>query len=405
MANVSLKGIGKVYPGGQRAVRDVDLEIADGELLVLVGPSGCGKSTTLRMIAGLEDISEGELSIGPRVVNDVPARDRNIAMVFQNYALYPHMSVRRNLAFGLERRREHKSRLRALISSGYRAERASETATIQRHVESAARTLGLSDLLERLPRELSGGQRQRVAVGRALVRQPQVFLFDEPLSNLDAKLRIEMRAELRTLHRRTGATMVYVTHDQEEAMTLGDRLAVMHEGRVRQCAPPGEIYARPADRFVASFVGTPTMNFLEGQLEPLPAGVGFRVEDGRSPEHALTLALPRERFALDGESRPAVLGLRPDALRPVGEGASLRPTEARTEGTIEAVDRYGDRMDLRVRVAELSLVARTVPDESARDGQRVTLALDLARAHLFARDDAGAALGVDRLAPATRAGA
>jgi multiple sugar transport system ATP-binding protein len=394
MAQVSLAGIGKLYPGGQRAVEDVNLEIADGELLVLVGPSGCGKSTTLRMIAGLEDISEGTLRIGERVVNDVPARDRNIAMVFQNYALYPHMTVRANLAFGLERRREHKSALRALLSSEYRAKRGAETARIQRHVESAAKTLGLDPLLERVPRELSGGQRQRVAVGRALVRQPQVFLFDEPLSNLDAKLRIEMRAELRDLHRRTGATMVYVTHDQEEAMTLGTRLAVMKDGRVRQCAPPTEIYAQPADQFVASFVGTPTMNFLEGAIEILPAGLGFRVEDGRADGTSSVLPLPRARFALDGvaSGTPAVLGVRPDALRPVGESAELRTSESRVQATLDSIDRYGDRMDLRLRMHEVRLVARTAPELDVTEGTRLAVALDLARAHLFARDEAGRTL-------------
>ena len=391
MAQVRLEGIGKVYPGGGRAVQDVQLDIADGELLVLVGPSGCGKSTTLRMIAGLEEISEGALSIGERVVNDVPARDRNIAMVFQNYALYPHMNVRQNLAFGLERRREHKSRLRALFSSDYRAKRSEESSTIARHVESAARTLGLEELLSRLPRELSGGQRQRVAVGRALVRQPEVFLFDEPLSNLDAKLRIEMRAELRTLHRRTGATMVYVTHDQEEAMTLGDRLAVMHEGRVRQCAPPGEIYANPADRFVASFVGTPTMNFLAGTLSPLPAGLAFRVDGSPPGQPEWTLPLPLERFASD-RPRPSVLGVRPDALRPVGASSGLRPGEAQARARIEMIDRYGDRMDLRVRVTGNELVARTDPDDALREGQEVLLALDLNRAHLFEPGEAGSAL-------------
>src|SRR5579871_4130568 len=242
MAEVSCRKVVKNYDGGVQAVKGIDLEIADQEFVVLVGPSGCGKSTTLRMIAGLEEISDGEIWIGGDVVNDVPPRDRDIAMVFQNYALYPHMSVFDNMAFGLKLRKFPKDE-------------------IKRRVDEAARILDIAMLLERKPRALSGGQRQRVALGRAIVRHPQVFLFDEPLSNLDAKLRVQMRVELKKLHDRLGTTAIYVTHDQVEAMTLGDRVVVMRDGRVQQVGEPLELYNQPANRFVAGFIGSPAMNF------------------------------------------------------------------------------------------------------------------------------------------------
>ena len=245
MASVTLENVSKVYPGDVYAVRNLDLEIRDGEFLVLVGPSGCGKSTTLRMIAGLETISTGTLKIGDRVVNDVHPRDRDIAMVFQNYALYPHMTVGQNMSFALKMRKTPKQQIR-------------------KSVAWAAELLGLQDLLDRKPKALSGGQRQRVALGRAIVRKPAVFLFDEPLSNLDAKLRVETRAEIKRLHRQLKTTTIYVTHDQEEAMTLGDRVVVMCDGLKRQSDSPLQVYQHPADRFVASFLGMPPMNFLEG---------------------------------------------------------------------------------------------------------------------------------------------
>jgi multiple sugar transport system ATP-binding protein len=247
MAQVVLNDVTKVYPGPVRAVERVSLEIGDGEFVVLVGPSGCGKSTTLRMIAGLEEITAGTIVIDGRIVNDVHPKDRDIAMVFQNYALYPHMSVYKNMSFGLKLRGTPKSE-------------------IDRRVREAARVLGIEDLLDRKPRQLSGGQRQRVAVGRAIVREPKAFLFDEPLSNLDAGLRVEMRAELKRLHMRLKTTTVYVTHDQEEAMTLSDRVVIMHLGVVQQVGTPLEVYRRPANRFVASFLGTPPMNFLDMTL-------------------------------------------------------------------------------------------------------------------------------------------
>jgi multiple sugar transport system ATP-binding protein len=247
MATVSFLNVNKVFPSGFHAVRDLSLEVRDGEFVVLVGPSGCGKSTTLRMLAGLEEVSSGEIRIGHRRVNELEPGQRDIAMVFQNYALYPHMSVRQNLEFGLKMRRTPR-------------------AEIERRIAAAAETLGITALLDRRPRELSGGQRQRVALGRAIVRQPQVFLFDEPLSNLDAKLRVQMRAEIAALHRRLGTTMIYVTHDQVEAMTLGERIVIMDAGVVQQVDEPLVLYRNPANRFVAGFIGSPPMNFLAGDV-------------------------------------------------------------------------------------------------------------------------------------------
>ncbi len=247
MAEVILEKVGKVFPGDIEAVKDFSLDILDGEFVVLVGPSGCGKSTTLRMIAGLEEITEGTIRIEDRIINDVPPKDRDIAMVFQNYALYPHMTVYKNMAFALKLRKFPRKQI---------DERVRETAGI----------LGIEELLNRRPKALSGGQRQRVALGRAIVRNPKAFLFDEPLSNLDAKLRVEMRAELKRLHHQLGTTTIYVTHDQEEAMTLGDRIVVMKDGVIQQVGVPLEVYNRPVNRFVAGFVGTPPMNFLDGRL-------------------------------------------------------------------------------------------------------------------------------------------
>jgi len=347
MAEVILKSVGKVYPGGVRAVQGVDLHVRHGEFIVLVGPSGCGKSTTLRMVAGLEEISEGTISIGGRVVNDIAPSDRDIAMVFQNYALYPHMTVGRNMAFGLERRRRHGSLLRSLLSPAYAAKRRAESERIQARVDEAAGLLGLRPLLQRMPRELSGGQRQRVAVGRAIVRDPAVFLFDEPLSNLDAKLRGEMRTELRILHRRLGATMMYVTHDQEEAMGLADRIVVMKDGLVQQVGSPSELYDRPVNRFVASFIGTPTMNFIEGDVERDGNGLALRWPGGRITLPAgITLATAR-----------AAIGIRPDTLAPVADGPF--------RGTVQSIEFLGDRADVLIETSGVRLNAR-VPTDSAR---------------------------------------
>ena len=374
MADVVLDKAGKTYPGGVRAVEGFDLEIADGEFVVLVGPSGCGKSTTLRMIAGLEEITEGSISIAGTVVNDVHARDRDIAMVFQNYALYPHMTVERNLSFGLMRRRVHRSRLRALLSSSYRKAMHEESASISRRVSESARMLGITDLLDRQPRALSGGQRQRVALGRALVRAPQVFLFDEPLSNLDAKLRVEMRTELRVLHRQLSATMIYVTHDQEEAMTLGDRLVVMNAGVVQQIDSPTRIYSNPVNRFVAGFVGTPSMNFIEGTLE----GDGSFVT-GES-------TVPLDPGFASGHSGEVVLGVRPGALQPCEEGRGWKCHLA-------AVEHLGDRVDLVLEFCGMQLVSRVESTRSFQEGSTLWVEPRVGEGvHLFERSKEGRTL-------------
>ena len=281
MASVKLSGIRKIYEDGARAqpaVHDLDLEIADGEFMVLVGPSGCGKSTTLRMIAGLEAISAGELSIGGRRVNELPAKDRDIAMVFQNYALYPHMTAYQNMAFALTLRKMPK-------------------AEVDGRVRDAARVLDIESLLDRRPRQMSGGERQRVALGRALVRKPQVFLFDEPLSNLDAKLRVQMRREIARLHQQLGTTMIYVTHDQVEAMTLGDRIAVLHRGRLQQVDTPAALYGRPTNTFVAGFIGTPPMNLIEGEV------VGGGASEFRAGQRLLRAAGARVERCHGGTAR------------------------------------------------------------------------------------------------------
>ncbi|MBU3728097.1 MAG: ATP-binding cassette domain-containing protein, partial [Phycisphaerales bacterium] len=340
MADVVVTSLVKAFPGGVRAVDGIDLHIADGEFVVLVGPSGCGKSTTLRMVAGLEEPTGGDISIGGRRVNDVAPRDRNIAMVFQNYALYPHLTVASNMSFGLERRRRYPSVLKAILSGGYRQARAAEGAQIRERVRAAAAMLGIESLLRRKPRELSGGQRQRVAVGRAIVRDPAVFLFDEPLSNLDAKLRGEMRTELRILHRRLKATMIYVTHDQEEAMSLADRIVVMKDGRIQQVGAPSEVYGSPANRFVASFIGTPTINVLEGSVDGPASAPSFRWTGGTIPLHPSGAHM----------SAAGSLGLRPDRLEPVGgpsashggEAGVYSAPRAHITGSMVAIERYGD---------------------------------------------------------------
>ncbi|MBC02594.1 MAG: glycerol-3-phosphate ABC transporter ATP-binding protein [Phycisphaerae bacterium] len=370
MASVTLESIGKIYPGGVRAVEGVDLHIADGEFVVLVGPSGCGKSTTLRMVAGLEDISEGTLRIGDRVVNEVAARDRDVAMVFQNYALYPHLDVRRNLSFGLERRRRKLGLSRADIAG---------------RVEKTATSLGIDSLLDRFPRQLSGGQRQRVAVGRALVRDPAVFLLDEPLSNLDARLRVETRAELRVLHRRLEATMLYVTHDQEEAMSLGDRLVVMHEGHVQQVGSPMDVYRCPVNRFVASFVGSPAMNMLEGGIVDGDRGPVFKVSSGGE----ITLPPIEHRG-------PAVLGLRPESIGFEPEATGRGPLVE-----IDAVERYGDRGDAWLRLVDGGGQERLVHRGSAVDlpaeGLRVRLGALEEGIHVFESGSNGRRLGPEPL--------
>ncbi len=379
MAEVLLENVSKVYPGGFRAVDNVSLAIADREFIVLVGPSGCGKSTTLRMVAGLEDISAGTIRIGERVVNDVAPKDRDIAMVFQNYALYPHMNVRRNMSFGLLLRRRFgnwDNPVGMLLSpSKYRAAR-EERVAIEKRVEQAAEMLGIRQLLERKPKQLSGGQRQRVALGRAIVREPKAYLFDEPLSNLDAKLRVEMRAEIKRLHRSVQTTTIYVTHDQEEAMTLGDRVVVMKDGVIHQSGTPFEVYERPVNRFVAGFVGTPPMNFLEGKL--VRHGEALHFEEGANriqvaPAHAAVLA----RHA----NQPVVLGIRPETFAVAGGGAPGQSFSA----SITLVEPLGDRCDVHLSTPRHEhLVARVANGHALAEGSNVQFALDSSRLHYFA---------------------
>ncbi len=365
MAEVSLENVTKVYPGGVLAVNNLSLHIQDREFVVLVGPSGCGKSTTLRMVAGLEEISAGQIRIGERVVNEVAPKDRDIAMVFQNYALYPHMTVYKNMAFGLKLRGVPRRE-------------------IDEKVRVAAKMLGIEGLLDRKPRELSGGQRQRVAVGRAIVRTPKAFLFDEPLSNLDAKLRVEMRAELKKLHRRLATTTVYVTHDQEEAMTLGDRVVVMKDGVIQQCAPPLELYERPVNRFVAGFVGTPPMNFLTGRV---------LIENGHLyfDEGSARLRLPDRLQAsvAAAEGRPMVLGVRPECLSCSHE-RRFAGADNVLGATITVIEPLGDKMDLHLSTAAHEhLVARVEADRTLREGQQLPMYLNMDQVHLFEPGDEG----------------
>ncbi|MBO0904228.1 ABC transporter ATP-binding protein [Jiella sonneratiae] len=346
MGSVTIAGARKYY-GAYEAIHGIDFSVADGEFVTLVGPSGCGKSTLLRMIAGLEEISDGEIRIGDRVVNDVAAKNRDIAMVFQNYALYPHRTVRDNMAFALRLRRLGKAEVKA-------------------KVDRAAEILGLGDLLDRYPRELSGGQRQRVAMGRAIVRDPQVFLFDEPLSNLDAKLRVAMRAEIKELHQRLGTTMIYVTHDQVEAMTMADRIVVMQGGRVEQIGKPLELYDRPSNLFVASFIGSPAMNMLKGSVET-GATPCFRLETGEA------LALPA---ALERPTPgPAIYGIRPEHLERA-EGGGL-------VAEVVLVEPAGSetQVKLRRKGTELTYVCRDRLDVGP--GDRMALVPDASRASLF----------------------
>ncbi|MFW6066429.1 MAG: ABC transporter ATP-binding protein [Planctomycetota bacterium] len=359
MAEVKLQDVTKTFPGGVVAVDRMNLLIRDREFVVLVGPSGCGKSTTLRMVAGLEEITSGTVSIAERVVNDVPPKNRDIAMVFQNYALYPHMTVYKNLAFALKLRRMPRDE-------------------IDRRVGDAAAVLGIDDLLERKPRALSGGQRQRVAVGRAIVRQPKAFLFDEPLSNLDAKLRVEMRAELKRLHRRLMTTTIYVTHDQEEAMTLGDRVVVMKEGIVHQCGGPLEVYEEPANRFVAGFLGTPPMNFLDGKLVARDGNLYFDEGGGM-----IRLSPQQQDMLGDRAGEPAVLGIRPDgmALNPQGRFSGEENVLPVSVGVVEPL---GQTMDIHVNTQRHPyLVARVEARRDLEAGQDLKLYLDMTKTHVF----------------------
>ena len=366
MAKVTVKNVSKVFPGDKgrdvTAVDNVNLDIQDREFVVLVGPSGCGKSTTLRMIAGLEEISRGEIYIGDRLVNDVPPKDRDIAMVFQNYALYPHMTVYDNLAFGLKLRKYPK-------------------AEIRKRVNDAAGILGIEELLDRKPKALSGGQRQRVAVGRAIVRQPKVFLFDEPLSNLDAKMRVQMRAELTKLHQRLQATMIYVTHDQIEAMTMGDRIVVMHNGVVQQTDTPLALYNEPVNLFVAGFLGSPPMNFVNGTLELTGDNLVFSELKGGT----IRVQLPAgKRPAAQGlVGQPVLLGIRPEDI----ELARFSGPEEATgsfPAIVDMVEPMGPETNLYLQTGAQTVVCRSQrPLDHREVGHRLQFEMNLNKAHLF----------------------
>ena len=355
MAEVILKNVRKVYDKEVVAVDDANIEIKNKEFVVLVGPSGCGKSTTLRMIAGLEEITGGEIYIGGTLVNDIPPKDRDIAMVFQNYALYPHMTVYQNMAFGLKLRKYPKDE-------------------IDGRVREAADILGIQELLERKPKALSGGQRQRVAVGRAIVRKPQVFLFDEPLSNLDAKLRVQMRAEISKLHSQLEATMVYVTHDQVEAMTMGHRIAVMEKGDLKQVGTPLELYAKPANVFVARFIGTPPMNMIAASI----AAGGDRIE-GSGFVLPVGDALAPTAKAYRG--RKVTVGIRPEHV--TESVADQEGLKARINGEVTVVEPLGHEVVIHAGLGETSVVAKLGPETIPAFGDRIPLAVDCDRLHLF----------------------
>ena len=392
MAEITLEDVGKVYPDGTRAVADFDLSIGDGEFVVLVGPSGCGKTTALRMVAGLEEISEGVIRIGGRVVNGLPSRDRDIAMVFQNYALYPHMSVYENMAFGLKLRKVSKDE-------------------IDRRVGEAARILGLQDFLKRKPRALSGGQRQRVAMGRAIVREPQAFLMDEPLSNLDAKLRVQMRAEIARIQRDLGVTMIYVTHDQVEAMTMGDRVAMMRKGLLQQVEPPQVLYDHPVKLFVAGFIGSPAMNMVEGNLSRSD-GAMF-VEFGGFRLHVDDQALANRPALSNFNGKNVVVGIRPEDLedatllsgapqdRLISSVVDLREALGSqvvihftmnapmvlTEDTKELAHDVGaealETLQEQAKKEKSTFVAQLDPKTKVRERDRVELLVDTSRLHFF----------------------
>jgi multiple sugar transport system ATP-binding protein len=368
MARVMLKDVDKTYPNGFKAVNGFNLDIADKEFVVFVGPSGCGKSTTLRCVAGLEEITGGTIHIGERLVNDVPPKDRDIAMVFQNYALYPHMTVFENMAFGLKLRKVSQD-------------------VINQKVQKAAKILGIEKMLDRKPKTLSGGQRQRVAVGRAIVRDPKCFLFDEPLSNLDAKLRVEMRAEIKRIHMDLKSTTIYVTHDQEEAMTLGDRVVVMKDGVIQQCGAPLEVYHRPANRFVAGFVGTPPMNFMEGTIASDGGKLWFDEGTGRIvvPDWA--------KDALSSKvGSKVVLGVRPQAIsdRPHAANGS---TDNVLNMKIGVVEFLGDKMDVYVSTANHPhVIAHIDAHRGLASGETYPMHFDLNRMHFFELGELGAKL-------------
>jgi multiple sugar transport system ATP-binding protein len=357
VSRVALVHVGKVYPNGTRALDDVTLEAADGELLVLVGPSGCGKSTVLRLVAGLDEPTSGEIRIGDRVVNDVPPQDRNVAMVFQDYALYPHMSVRGNLEFPLRMR-------------------GADRAELDRRVADAARQLGLEALLDRLPKQLSGGQRQRVAMGRALVREPAVSLLDEPLSNLDAKLRVDVRAEIAELQARTKTTMLYVTHDQVEAMTLGERVAVLNAGTLQQVATPRDLYDRPANAFVAGFIGNPPMNLLPGRITRTGSQVAVAIAAG-------TVPVAPDRLPKTASADGVTVGIRPEAFTRAADAVS-----GALRFTVDHVEWLGHETLAHLHAGNEAarVVARLPGMHELAAGQPLALTVDPERVYLFDRD-------------------
>lgn len=359
MASISLRNIYKVYPGDVTAVKDFTMEIEDKEFIVLVGPSGCGKSTTLRMIAGLEEISKGELYIGDRLVNDVPPKDRDIAMVFQNYALYPHMTVFKNMAFGLELRKTPKDE-------------------IKRRVGEAARVLDIEHLLDRKPKALSGGQRQRVALGRAMVRNPAVFLLDEPLSNLDAKLRASMRTELIKLHQKLGTTFVYVTHDQTEAMTMGDRIVVMKDGLIQQIDTPQNLYDNPCNVFVAGFIGSPQMNFVDGKL--LKEGDNYYFAVGEDRLHIEPAKVNDKMAAFVDKS--IKMGIRPEDINDSAAFLAEHPNSA-IDTVVEVSELMGSEVYLYLDYNGVRMTARVEPDTKSRAGDKVKVGIDTRKIHLF----------------------
>lgn len=357
MAEVILRNVFKIYEGGHEAVKDVNIEIRDKEFVVLVGPSGCGKSTTLRMVAGLEEISKGEIMIDGKVVNEVSPKDRDIAMVFQNYALYPHMSVYENMAFGLKLRKFPEEE-------------------IKNRVNDAAKILGLENLLQRKPKALSGGQRQRVAVGRAIVRKPKVFLFDEPLSNLDAKLRVQMRTEISKLHRQLGATMIYVTHDQVEAMTMGDKIVVMKDGLVQQIDSPLNLYHYPKNKFVAGFIGSPAMNFINGKIIASD-GISFQSEKN---ELKFSLNSDFGEKLKNYSGQPVVLGIRPESI---SDNSTNGKNISAVEVQLEVVEPMGNETYIYFSIEGTQLTARIQSERKFVAESKATLFFNLDKIHFF----------------------
>ncbi|MFR8171723.1 MAG: ABC transporter ATP-binding protein [Marvinbryantia sp.] len=363
MASLSLQHINKTYPNGFQAVKDFNLDIEDKEFIIFVGPSGCGKSTTLRMVAGLEEITSGTLKIGDKVMNDVEPKDRDIAMVFQNYALYPHMTVYDNMAFGLKLRKVPKDE-------------------IDKKVREAARILDLDKLLDRKPKALSGGQRQRVAMGRAIVRDPKVFLMDEPLSNLDAKLRVQMRIEISKLHQRLGATIIYVTHDQTEAMTLGTRIVVMKDGIVQQVDSPQNLYNHPGNLFVAGFIGSPQMNFMDAVVNVKGNDVDLKVGS-----FDIKLPAAKAKALIDGgyAGKTVVMGIRPEDVHDDAAFVAAHP-DTKIEATIRVYELLGAEVFLYFDLENFPMTARVNPTTTARTGSNVTFALDADKIHVFDKE-------------------